>query len=84
MLHADYRIPSLDYIDLLKLCRYITSDMEEVKKLFRQMVFNVVIENKDDHAKKTSPLYIQTTVGSYRPLMIYCHLTDLTVFIPQP
>ncbi len=57
MLHADYRIPSLDYIDLLKLCRYITSDMEEVKKLFRQMVFNVVIENKDDHAKNFAFVY---------------------------
>lgn len=57
MLHADYRIPSLDYIDLLKLCRYITSDMEEVLKLFRQMVFNVVIENKDDHAKNFSFVY---------------------------
>lgn len=57
MLHADYRIPSLDYIDLLKLCRYITSNMEEVKKLFRQMVFNVVIENKDDHAKNFAFIY---------------------------
>ncbi len=54
ILHADYRIPSLDYIDLLKLCRYITADMEEVRKLFRQMVFNVVIGNKDDHAKNFS------------------------------
>lgn len=57
LLHADYRIPSLDYVDLLKLCRYITSDMEEVKKLYRQMVFNVVIGNKDDHAKNFAFIY---------------------------
>lgn len=57
ILHADYRIPSLDYVDLLKLCRFITSDMEEVQKLYRQMVFNVLIGNKDDHAKNFSFIY---------------------------
>ncbi|MDR2585494.1 MAG: type II toxin-antitoxin system HipA family toxin [Prevotellaceae bacterium] len=54
MLHADYRIPSLDYIELLKLCLILTKNMEEVYALFRQMVFNVVIRNRDDHAKNFS------------------------------
>ena len=54
LLNADYRIPCLDYLDLLKLCHVLTKSMEEVKALFRQMVFNVVIKNRDDHAKNFS------------------------------
>jgi len=58
LLHADYRIPSLDYSVLLKLCLHLTKNMEEVKALFRQMVFNVVISNRDDHAKNFSFQYV--------------------------
>ena len=54
LLNADYRVPSLDYGDLLQLCHILTKNMEEVYALFRQMVFNVVIKNRDDHAKNFS------------------------------
>lgn len=54
LLNADYRVPSLDYGDLLQLCHILTKNMEEVYTLFRQMVFNVVIKNRDDHAKNFS------------------------------
>lgn len=54
LLNADYRVPSLDYSDLLQLCHILTKNMEEVYKLFRQMVFNVAIRNRDDHAKNFS------------------------------
>ncbi|GAB6013302.1 type II toxin-antitoxin system HipA family toxin [Viscerimonas tarda] len=54
LLNADYRIPSLDYGDLLQLCHILTKNMEEVYALFRQMVFNVAIKNRDDHAKNFS------------------------------
>lgn len=54
LLHADYRIPSLDYSILLNLTLQLTKDMQEVVKMFRQMVFNVVISNRDDHAKNFS------------------------------
>lgn len=54
LLHADYRIPSLDYSILLKVCLNLTKDMEQVYDLFRLMVFNVVISNRDDHAKNFS------------------------------
>ena len=54
LLNADYRIPCLDYLDLLKLCHILTKNMEEVEALFRLMVFNVVIKNRDDHAKNFS------------------------------
>ena len=54
LLNADYRVPSLDYGDLLQLCHILTKNMEEVYALFRQMVFNVTIKNRDDHAKNFS------------------------------
>lgn len=54
LLNADYRVPSLDYGNLLQLCHILTRNMEEVYALFRQMVFNVAIKNRDDHAKNFS------------------------------
>lgn len=57
LLHADYRIPSLDYFVLLKACMYLTKSMIEVQLLFRLMVFNIAISNRDDHAKNFSFQY---------------------------
>ncbi|MFI3298051.1 MAG: type II toxin-antitoxin system HipA family toxin [bacterium] len=58
LLNANYRIPSLDYSLLLKLTLSLTRDMEQVKQMFRLMVFNVLISNRDDHAKNFSFQYI--------------------------
>jgi serine/threonine-protein kinase HipA len=54
LLHADYRLPSLDYQGLLTACLKLTGTIEEVYKLFRIMVFNVLIKNRDDHARNFS------------------------------
>ena len=54
LLNANYRIPSLDYSILLTACFKLTKNIEEVYKLFRLMVFNVFVKNKDDHAKNFS------------------------------
>lgn len=54
LLHADYRIPSLDYSILLKLTLNLTKDMTQVADMFRLMVFNILISNRDDHAKNFS------------------------------
>lgn len=58
LLNADYRIPSLDYSILLTACFKLTRNIEEVYKLFRQMVFNVFIKNRDDHARNFSFILI--------------------------
>jgi len=63
LLHADYRIPSLDYSLLLKLTLQLTKDMEQVADMYRLMVFNAVISNRDDHAKNFSFQYCD---GSWR------------------
>lgn len=54
LLHANYRIPSLDYSLLLKLTLNLTKNMEQVAEMFRLMVFNILISNRDDHAKNFS------------------------------
>jgi len=51
LLNADYRIPSLDYLNIFQLCQSLTHNMQEMWKLYRLMVFNYLIGNKDDHAK---------------------------------
>ena len=51
LLDADYNQPVLDYSDLLALTAKLTRNMVEVEKMFRLMVFNVFINNTDDHAK---------------------------------
>lgn len=58
ILNANYRIPSLDYSVLLKLTLNLTKDMEQVKEMFRRMVFNIIISNRDDHAKNFSFQYL--------------------------
>lgn len=51
LLNAYYRLPNLDYTDLLTVCKDLTKDQAQVVQLFRRMVFNVLIGNKDDHSK---------------------------------
>ena len=52
--HSDFRVPSIDYDDLLTLCFHLTKDINEVKKLFKLAVFNLFTHNRDDHAKNFS------------------------------
>ena len=54
LLHADYRLPSLDYRDVLKATLLLTKDMREVRKMFLLAIFNVLTHNRDDHAKNFS------------------------------
>jgi serine/threonine-protein kinase HipA len=54
LLHSDFRIPSLDYTTFLRATRFLTRDEREVKKAFLRCVFNVVMHNRDDHAKNIS------------------------------
>ena len=52
--HADYRIPSLDAIDFLRLTQRMSLDVREVQAAFDRCVFNLVFNNRDDHAKNFS------------------------------
>ena len=50
-LHADHRLPSLDYESLLLATLRITGDQREVLKAFERCIFNVLMHNRDDHAR---------------------------------
>lgn len=54
--HADFRHPTLDYLSVLKLTRFLTVDEREVLEMYRRCVFNVVFHNRDDHSKNFSLL----------------------------
>lgn len=54
LIHADFRLPTLDYADLLKLTLHLTKSYEDVSKMFRLACFNLFAHNRDDHAKNFS------------------------------
>ncbi len=54
LLHSDFRMPSLDYEDLIALTGSLTRDVREVEKMYQLAVFNVLAHNRDDHAKNFS------------------------------
>ena len=57
LLYASHRFSSLDYIDLIKATYSLTKSMKEVGKMYRQMVFNILTGNKDDHSKNFAFIY---------------------------
>ncbi|MEG2804743.1 type II toxin-antitoxin system HipA family toxin [Stenotrophomonas sp.] len=50
----NFRLPQMDYADLLRLTRALTRSQAEVNHAFRRAVFNVVFNNRDDHSKNVS------------------------------
>jgi len=54
---ADYRLPSIDYSHIFQVCALLTHNVSELWKVYRLMVFNYLIGNKDDHAKNFSFIY---------------------------
>lgn len=54
LLNESILLPKLDYKTLLHLTGFLTQDSKEVEEMFRRMVFNVLTDNKDDHAKNFS------------------------------
>lgn len=67
LLHSDFRVPALDYEDLLALTMRLTGDMREVEKMYRIAVFNVAAHNRDDHGKNFSFLMDEAGVWTLAP-----------------
>jgi serine/threonine-protein kinase HipA len=64
LLHADYRVPCLDYEMLLKTGRWLCRDQQVVEQLFLRAVFNVVFHNRDDHSRNTA--FLMDNKGVWR------------------
>jgi serine/threonine-protein kinase HipA len=63
--HSDFRFPTLDYDNLLKLTLHLTKNMQEVEKVFRLACFNLFAHNRDDHAKNFSFVMDEKGVWSF-------------------
>jgi serine/threonine-protein kinase HipA len=66
--HSDFRFPTLDYDDLLRLTLHLTKSMVEVEKMFRLACFNLFAHNRDDHAKNFSFLMDEKGVWRLSPM----------------
>ena len=67
LLHADHRIPSLDYEAIMKATTWLTKDTRESEKQFRASIFNILSHNRDDHAKNFSFLMSHTGTWHVSP-----------------
>ncbi len=65
--HSDFRLPALDYDDLLRLTLHLTKNMVDVEKMFRLACFNLFAHNRDDHAKNFSFLMDEQGVWRLSP-----------------
>jgi serine/threonine-protein kinase HipA len=54
LLNVDFRVPSVDYDTFLRATSFITRSERELEKAFERCVFNVIFNNRDDHAKNFS------------------------------
>ena len=77
LLHADFRLPSLDYSGLIALTRSVTRDRREVLAMFALAAFNLLAHNRDDHARQFT--FLMGRDGLWRLAPAY----DLT-FSPGP
>ncbi len=67
LVHSDFRFPSIDYDDILNVTLHLTKDINEVKKVYRLAVFNLLTYNRDDHAKNFSFLLNDENKWKFAP-----------------
>jgi serine/threonine-protein kinase HipA len=67
LIHADHRVPSLDYSMLLRVALMLTRNMAEAEKTFALACFNVLVHNRDDHSKNFSFLLNERNEWVFAP-----------------
>lgn len=77
LLDADFRLPSLDYEDLIKVNRVLCKSVSAGQLQFRRAIFNLFASNQDDHSKNWS--FLQYDDGHWEPAPFY----DVT-YNPNP
>ncbi|MCP4683669.1 MAG: type II toxin-antitoxin system HipA family toxin, partial [Desulfobacterales bacterium] len=51
LIHSNFRIPSQDYDQFFRAVINLTKNHQDLTRAFRQMVFNIFTNNRDDHVK---------------------------------
>jgi len=69
LLHADYRLPSLDYSDLLKMSKQLCRAPAIGRLQFARAIFNLLLANHDDHGKNWA--FLQDDRGDWQPAPFY-------------
>jgi serine/threonine-protein kinase HipA len=77
LLDADFRTPSLDYIDLIKASRQLCKSPCVGQLQFKRALFNLFASNQDDHSKNWA--FLQDDQAQWLPSPFY----DVT-YSPHP
>jgi len=64
LVHANFRTFDFDYEQFLKITLLLTKNTNDAEQAFRQMVFNILAVNRDDHTKNFS--FIMNGNGQWR------------------
>jgi len=64
LLHANFQVPSVGYEDFFRVTRRLTRDQRQLVKALQRCVFNVLMNNRDDHAKNLS--FVMQADGSWQ------------------
>ena len=67
LIHADHRVPALDYNLILRVVLVVTKNIVEVEKAYALACFNVLAHNRDDHAKNFSFLMNDSHSWTFAP-----------------
>jgi len=67
LIHADHRVPALDYSLVLRVVSVLTKNVLEVEKAYALACFNVLAHNRDDHAKNFSFLMNEGYAWTFAP-----------------
>lgn len=63
LLHANFQEPSVSYEDFFRATRRLTRDQRQLQKAVQRCVFNVLMNNRDDHAKNLA--FMMAADGSW-------------------
>lgn len=64
---ADFSIPSTDYLDIMKVSYTLTKSHQDLERILRVMIFNIMACNRDDHAKNFSFIMNHAGQWSFAP-----------------
>lgn len=64
LLDVNFRLPSLDYVDLIKVGKILTRSTATGIAILRRAIFNLFAANQDDHAKNWA--FLQNDNGSWQ------------------
>lgn len=67
LIGADFRIPSTDYLDIMKSAYSLTRSQVDLEEILRLLIFNIMTHNRDDHAKNFSFIMNHQGEWSFAP-----------------